>query len=123
MRLYAIVSIVSIIVRQFVLPNPFECFGEKAAAINIIAEIIIQPIVYLLVGLVYRAGSNPALGSLMFLITYISIVGILWVLGIFSFAWWWILILVVTLVALVIGIRYLSSMIQEKIRRHNNYWP
>ena len=104
-----IVSFISIIVRQFVLPNPFESFGDKAIVINLIAEPIIQLIAYLLVGLVYRKRSNPEYGSLLFLLTYALIVGILWVLDIFKIAWWWILILVITFISIVIGIRWLSN--------------
>ena len=97
------------LVRQFVLPNPFECFGDKATIINWIAEPIIQVVAYLLVGLVYQKGSNPGFGSLLFLLTYALIVGVLWILGIFKFAWWWILILIVVSIGLVIGIRWLFN--------------
>lgn len=106
---YVAISIISIIVRQAVLPNPFECFGEKASTINGIAEPIIQVVAYLLVGLVYRKGSNPGFGSLLFLITYSAIVGVLWVLGVFNFAWWWILLLTITFCGIVFGIRFLSN--------------
>ncbi len=107
--LYGVVSLTSIIIRQFVLPNPFECFGDNAIIINCIAEPIIQLVAYLLIGLVYQKGSNPGLGSLLFLLTYAFIVGILWVLGLFKFAWWGILILVIAFIGIVIGIRWLSN--------------
>ena len=107
--LYGVISVISIIVRQFILPNPFECFGDKATIINWIAEPIIQVVAYLLVGLVYQKGSNPGFGSLLFLLTYALIVGILWVLGIFKFAWWWILILVIAFIGITIGIRWLGN--------------
>lgn len=109
LSVYGIVSVISIIVRQFVLPNPFECFGDKATIINWIAEPIIQLVAYLLVGLVYQKGSNPGYGSLLFLLTYALLVGILCVLGIFKFAWWWILILVIAFIGIVIGIRWISN--------------
>ena len=107
--LYGIISTISVIVRQFILPNPFECFGDKAIIINWIAEPIIQIAAYLLVGLVYQKGSNPGFGSFLFLLTYALIVGILWVLGIFKFALWWILILVIAFIGIVIGIRWLCD--------------
>ena len=107
--LYGVISVISFLVRQFVLPNPFECFGDKAIIINLIAEPIIQLVAYYLVGLVYQKGSNPGFGSLLFLLTYALIVGILWVLGIFKFAWWWISILVIAFVGIVIGIRWLGN--------------
>ena len=88
LSLYGIMTIISVIVRQFILPNPFECFGNKAALINWIAEPVIQIIAYGVVGLFYVKGSNPAFGSLAYLVTYVIIVGLLWLFGIFLFAWW-----------------------------------
>ena len=102
-KLYSFMTVISLIVRHVFLPNPFECFGEKAALINWIAEPIIQVVAYGIVGLFYLKGSNPFLGSLAFLAVYTIAIGILWVLGIFSFAWWWILIIVVTLLVLFAG--------------------
>ena len=109
LSIYGIISVISVFIRQFVLPNPFECFDDKAIIINLIAEPIIQLVAYLLVGLVYRKGSNPGFGSLLFLITYALIVAILWVLGIFKFAWGWILILAIAFIGIVIGIRWLGN--------------
>ena len=101
--IYGIITIISLLVRQFVLPNPFECFGDNAILINWIAELIIQVVAYGIVGIFYISGSAPALGSLLYLLIYALIVGLLWVLGIFSFAWWWILIIVVAIAALICG--------------------
>ena len=107
--LYGVFLVISTLVRQFVLPNPFECFGDKAIIINLIAEPIIHAVAFALVGLVYRKGSNPGLGSFLYLLTYALIVGVLWIHGIFKFAWWWILILTTVFIVLVIGIRWLFN--------------
>ena len=107
--LYGVLVVISALVRQFILPNPFECFGDKAIIINLIAEPIIHAVAFALVGLVYRKGSNPGLGSFLYLLTYALIVGVLWILGIFKFAWWWILILIAVFVGLVIGMRWLFN--------------
>lgn len=107
--LYGIMTIISVLVRQFLLPNPFECFGNKALLINLIAEPIIQVLAYVVVGLFYVKCSAPELGSLLYLITYAFIVGLLWLLGIFSFAWWWILIIFVAVCALIVGCRHLKE--------------
>ena len=104
---YGAISIISVFIRQFILPNPFECFGEQASIINWIAEPIIQVISYVLVGLVYKKGSNPAFGSFLFLLTYALFVGTLWLLGLFDFAWWWVLITIVVLISVLIGIWWL----------------
>lgn len=111
--LYTIFAVASIIIRNFFLPNPFECFGDKAIWINFIAEPFIQTVSFGLVGLVYVRGSAPALGSFLYLLTYCAITGILLLMSIFSFAWWWILTLILIAILLVVGIRLLG----EKISR------
>ena len=107
MKIYGLFTIISLLVRQFVLPNPFECFGDNAILYNWIAEPILHAVAYGLVGLVYCKGSFPAWGSFLYLMTYSALVGILWVFGIFSFAWWWILLIVIGAIAIFIGIGWL----------------
>lgn len=107
--LYPLVTIISIVVRQFLLPNPFNCFGDRALFLNHIAEPIIITLAYLIVGFVYKKGSNPVLGSVLFLKTYVAIIGVLWVFGIYRFAWWWILILLAVFSAFVILFRWLCN--------------
>ena len=109
LSLYVIITFISTIVRQFVLPNPFECFGDNAILYNWIAEPILHAIAYGLVGLVYCKGSLPAWGSVLYLITYSALVGILWVFGIFSFAWWWFLLIIVGAIAIFIVIGWLIN--------------
>ena len=105
-------TVISTLVRQFVLPNPFECFGDQAILINWIAEPIIHAVAYGIVGLFYIRGSAPVLGSIAYLFVYAAIVGILWLCGLFSFAWWWIAILVVAFIALIAGIMYIKDKIE-----------
>ena len=92
--MYKIMMVISTLVRQFWLPNPFECFGNWAFVINIVAEPIMHIAAYLLVGTIYRTRSFPALGSFLYLVAYAAITGILALMGIFSFAWWWVLLIV-----------------------------
>lgn len=113
LSLYGVMSLVSVIVRQFVLPNPFECFGEKAALLNWIAEPIIQAIAYLIVGLFYAKGSAPALGSLAYLVVYAACIGFLWICGLLSFSWWWVALMVVALIAVIVGLFFASSLISS----------
>lgn len=113
--LYGVISVISIIVRQFFLPNPFDCFGDKAVLINWIAEPILQVIAYALVGLVYCRGSFPALGGILYLITYAALVGVLRLMGIFTFAWWWVAIIIVALSAIIFGINLIAS-------KHDGYF-
>lgn len=99
-KLYALMILISTLVRQFVLPNPFECFGDSAVIINWIAEPIIHAAAYGLVGLIYHKGEFPALGSFLYLVAYAVITGILALMGLFSFAWWWVLIIVAAMIAI-----------------------
>ncbi len=106
--MYKLISLLGILVRQIILPNPFECFGASAALINMIAGIVMAPISYLIVGFVYDKRSEPAVGSILYLVTYTLLTGLLWIMGIFAFAWWWVLALVVLCTAIIIGIRKAS---------------
>lgn len=96
--MYGLMAIISLLVRQFLLPNPFECFGSMAEIYNWIAGVVISPIAFALVGLIYHKGDFPALGSFLYLVAYAAITGVLMLMGIFSFAWWWILAVVAMLV-------------------------
>lgn len=106
--MYGLMATISLLVRQFCLPNPFECFGDIAILYNWVAGIVLSPLSFALVGLVYRSGEAPALGSFLYLITYTLLTGILWVLGQFSFAWW----AIAAMAAVVIGIMVLFSKIR-----------
>jgi len=106
--MYRVMAIFSLFVRQFYLPNPFECFGEWALLYNWIAGFILAPVAFALVGLVYQSGDAPALGSFLYLAAYAGLTLILWVLGQFSFAWWAILITIVFSV----GVLYLLSKLR-----------
>lgn len=108
--LYGIITVASVIIRQFFLPNPCECFGERAALINWIAEPIMQVLAYAIVGLFYVKGSAPALGSLAYLAIYAAMVGFLWLCGLFSFAWWWVALMVIAMILVVGGFVWLGSL-------------
>ena len=108
-KIYALMSLVSVLIRQFALPNPFECFGESAALINWIAEPIMHVVAYGIVGMFYSRGSAPLLGSIAYLLTYTALTGVLWIMGIFSFSWWWILIIIVAIIALICGCAWLKE--------------
>ena len=116
--MYKIISLLSLLIRQFCLPNPFECFGDSVLLINWIAGIVMAPITYLIVGLAYDKGSEPAAGSLLYLVTYALLTGVLCVMSIFSFAWWWILILVAVFIGAIIGIRIISEKMEAKSFRN-----
>lgn len=107
--MYKLISVISVFVRQFCLPNPFECFGASAVLINWIAGLMMAPITYLIVGYLYEKGSAPVLGSLLYLLTYALFTILLWIMGLFSFAWWWILILLIAIAGIILGIKKLCK--------------
>ena len=113
--MYKIISLLSLLIRQFCLPNPFECFSDSALLINWIAGIVMAPITYLIVGLVYDKGSEPA-------VAYALLTGVLCVMSIFSFAWWWILILVATFIGAISGIRSIGEKIEASRFRNRDLW-
>ena len=99
--MYGLVSIVSLLIRQFCLPNPFACCGDAGVAINWIAGAVLVPICYLIVGLFYRKGSSPAWGSFLFFVTYALFTLVLWLMGLLAFAWWWDVIVVALCVLII----------------------
>ena len=112
--MYSMIWLVSFLVRQFCLPNPFVCFGNYAFVINMAAGLVLTPFTYAIVGAIYERDSAPALGSLLFLIVYAVLNGILYVMGVFSFAWWWILILATAAVASIVGFKKLVQWIENR---------
>ena len=106
--MYGLMATISLLVRQFCLPNPFECFGDMALLYNWVAGFVLAPVSFALVELVYQSGEAPALGSFLYLITYALLTGILWVLGQFSFAWW----AIAGMIAIIIGAVFLLSKIR-----------
>lgn len=114
--LYGIMVLISAIVRQCFLPNPFECFGNYAFIINFIVEPFIHILSYNLVGRVYHRGEAPALGSFLYLLCYAAITGILALMGIFSFAWWWDLIIIAAVIAVIVVIKLIINKFLDSCR-------
>lgn len=109
--MYKIMVVISLIIRTFCLPDPFECFGNYAILINLVVEAPIHLLVYKLVGTIYSKGSFPPLGALLYLLVYCTVIGILWLMSLFSFAWWWVIIIIVLIVLLIYGIHWLREKI------------
>ena len=104
--MYAILKTFGFLIRQFLLPNPFESIcPEQAAVINLIFGIILMPVAYIIVGRFYdRHYDAPAAGSLMFNLVYIGLTLITW--GLLALFTWicdnWIVVLIGTSVVMVI---------------------
>ena len=82
--LYEIMAVASGLIRQFCLSNPFEALGEglqvtiegnpivlHPEVLNLIASLFLPTVTYLVVNFYYQKGSNPALGSFLYLVFFI----------------------------------------------------
>ena len=104
--MYAILKTFGFLIRQFLLPNPFESIcPERAAVINLIFGIVLVPVAYIIVGRLYdRQFDEPVTGSLMFNVVYIVLTFITW--GLLALFTWicdnWIVVLIGTSVVVVI---------------------
>lgn len=97
--MYKLMAAISLLIRQYFLPNPFECFGDYAWFYNLIAGAILTLVSRAIVGTFYTSGEAPVIGSFLFLLAYAALTGILWLLGLVNFAWWAIALLVAALIA------------------------
>ncbi len=119
-NLYRLIAFISIIIRQFVLPNPFEPLGESFAItindisiiltpdiLNWITEPILHAITFAIVGLYYKRGrNNPSLGSFLYLVFYAIHVGLIYIISYFNFSCIPIIIVLVSYFALHIVIKF-----------------
>lgn len=79
--MYKLINLISAIIREFLLPNPFEnIIGNKVYAdlFNIfVGGFILYKMAYIMTGCWYTRGANkPAGGSLSYLICYTVITGL-----------------------------------------------
>ena len=123
--MYQLIAIISVLVRNFVLPNPFEVLGENVTlnllgmnltftplTLNWCTEGILAAITGAIVGLYYIARSNPARGSFLYLLFYCVHVGALYLMCLFHFAWWGILLTLL----LYVGFHVVFNFVSNRIR-------
>ena len=105
-KIYSALAIIFWFVRQFAIPNPFEALGEGLTIaigeapllltpelLNWIADPIIAAITFAVVGLYYIKGSEPALGSILYMFFYAVHIGLLYLLlSIYPIVWLMVLI-------------------------------
>lgn len=77
--MYVIIRFIGLIIRQFILPNPFETmWPEQAFVINWAIGLVLLPASYVITGRWYHRGEDPMVGSLMFNFIYICLSLGLW---------------------------------------------
>lgn len=99
--MYKIISLLSVFIRQFLLPNPFAAM-PNGELYNWIATALLFPITFFIVGFFYESGSAPELGSFLFLIFYLLHTGLIALCGVFNFN---------TIACIVIGVTYVGILI------------
>lgn len=109
--MYNLMKIVSIIIRQFYVPNPFEP-REDAVILNWIAEPIMHLVTFSVVGMFYDRGSAPAVGSFLYLLFYFIHTGLLMLMGYFQ----WTRIAIIIVVIMYIGVLCIVKGIVNSIR-------
>ena len=104
------------------MPNPFEALGEGLTVtiaeapllltpelLNLIADPIIGAITFGVVGLYYKKGSAPAIGSILYMVFYAIHIGLLYLLlWIYPIGWLMVLIGVIY-IGLHIGVVFLKN--------------
>ena len=92
-KIYTALATIFWIARQFSIPTPFELLGEGLAItiggsslllspelLNWIADPIIGAVTFAVVGLYYTKGSEPAFGSILYMIFYAVHIGLLYLM-------------------------------------------
>lgn len=122
-KLYSIIAVISVLIRQFILPNPLEPLGDvfDVTLYSItfpltpdIANWIAEPILHLLAfgvtGIYYSRGSDePAIGSFLYLLFYAVHTGILLLMSKAQFECWAVIGLIVLYILGHIGIKILLN--------------
>ena len=108
-KLYSFFATLFWIIRQFAIPNPFEALGEGLVVtigeapillspelLNWIADPVIAAFTFGVVGLYYISRSDPAFGSILYMVFYALHIGLLYlILSFFPTIWLMILISVI----------------------------
>lgn len=106
-KFYEFIKGSSILIRQFILPNPFDGI-QYAELYNWGAGLALYPITYMIVGLFYSSGSNPVIGSIMYLFFYAVHTGLIMLAGLFDFSTLAIVLIVWGYIAVLVGIKKLQ---------------
>ncbi|MCH5194355.1 MAG: hypothetical protein J1F11_10360 [Oscillospiraceae bacterium] len=123
--MYKIIAILSVWIRNFYLPNPFEPLENSIVInylgidipipsifLNILAEPVLHCITYGLVGIYYSSKEkNPAKGSFLYLFFYCVHVGLLYLMSMVGFAEWAVIDIIVAYIAAHFVLRYIWNKI------------
>lgn len=116
--MYKIIAAISVFIRMFYLPNPFEALGSglvvnigeasillSPEVLNLVAESFIHIVTFSVVGLYYDRGSAPAVGSLLYLVLYCIHIFLLYLMSLVEFAMWAVVLIVVLYILCHMGVK------------------
>lgn len=123
-KIFTIVSTLFWIIRQYAIPNPFDALGagltiyigESALlltpeVLNWLADPLIYGVTFIVVGLYYRSGSEPVLGSILYMVFYCIHIGLLYLILSCHPITWLMIVIAVAYIALHIAALILKSRI------------
>lgn len=112
--LYTFAALFSTFVRLFYLPNPFENMPYGIGYLmNYIIEPLLHTLTYTVVGIFYKRGSFPAMGSVLYLFFYTIHTGILYVIFYFKLNTTKIIALVIVYFIIIIIIHSIKKTINR----------
>lgn len=125
--MYKVIAAISVLIRQFVLPNPFEGLGETfdvtlfditlqltPAILNWIVEPGLHLLAFGVTGIYYTRGiHDPAVGSLLYVVFYALHTGLLMLMSTAGFAWWAVIPLIVLYILGHIGVNILRNSVRS----------
>lgn len=109
--MYRLFYFLGIVVRQFLLPNPFSPLGGIGEIINLIASVVFVPLSYAQTGMVYDRGSAPAAGSILFTFFYGINTGVTYLIMLLYPITW---LMILAAIVYVIGLFVLLGWIRNR---------
>lgn len=98
-KVYEILKLMSVLIRQFALPNPYGSI-PYADLYNWMTGFALYPVTYLVVGVFYKPRSNPPIGAVLYLLFYSIHTGLIALAGANGFSQTAIIIISILYVAL-----------------------
>ena len=121
--MYKLIATISVLIRQFYLPNPFEPLGSvfnvdlfgiaipmTPDILNWCVEGVLHALAFGITGIYYNKGiDDPTKGSILYLFFYCVHTGLLYLMSMFGFTTWAVAIIIVLYIAAHIGINALKN--------------
>ncbi|MBQ2981325.1 MAG: hypothetical protein IJD58_04265 [Lachnospiraceae bacterium] len=120
--MYSLIKIISIIIRQFCVPNPFETLGDgivmnlwgtsmliSPEVLNWVVEPFMYAVTFSIVGIYYDEGTVPVFGSFLYLAFYCIHIFLLWVMSLAGFATGAVLLVIVMYIGCHVGANRLRN--------------